>query len=348
MIDVMKKMITISYFIYIAFSSIFAQDPHSSFIGISPGSYNPALAGVINHARTRVEFSNRLQWSPVVGARDQFRTMMFSADHYFCLDAFDDFFGVGIYAIGDQRGQSPLRRFDANIALSYRKRLSDNSQSATFLSIGGKIGLIGHRIDFGNLTFDEQFDNPDLLPEIVGENSSLVPDYGAGVSYGRFAKKPMNLSYEVGLSLLHLNRPDFSLFEEPSDERLNQLINNLLITHFSMNIPINPSVSLNPSIIYRRQLPHQQLLLNTNILLGLNRKNYLSFGAGYRVSSGVDQWNGDALIGSFGLLFNEQFELSCHYEAGTFVQGSIPQSLEARVSYRFGSSKCKRVYCPNY
>lgn len=336
--------------------SLSAQDPHSSFIGVAPSAYNPALTGVINGARSRIEVNNRQQWGTVVGRRDAFRTYRATAETNICLPSArrcsscpGDALAFGVQVMSDHRGESPLYRLDANLSIAYRKVLDNNRKGATYLAIGGKAGFIGHRIDFGELTFDEQFDNPSLPPEVTGVASTLVPDYSLGVAFGHYANERLKgISYEAGISMLHLNRPDFSLLEEVADERLGQTINTLYVGHFRASLPLNNFFALNPSLIYRRQRPHQQLLLATDFMWALKEDYLMTVGAGYRFSSGADQWRGDALVASLGLLLAGQLEISFHFDAGTFVQQAVPQALEARLGYRFGDSACNKVYCPAF
>lgn len=340
----MKQLLT-SLILLLACTSIQAQDPHSSYVGASSGIYNPASAGVVNGARTRIELNSRMQWGSVVGRENQFRTYSFALDSYICLPWYSDVLAIGVYAIEDRRGGLPLKRFDGNIAVAYRKLVDKNSQRNLYLSLGGKLGLIGHRVDYDGLTFDEQFDNPAAAPEITGQASSLVPDYGVGITFSQLSKTRIGLNYEIGLSMLHLNEPDFSLLEQDTDQRLGQQINKLIVGHIQLGLPLNRVLSFNPSLVYRRQLPHQQLLLTTDFMWEINREHYFSIGAGCRFADGSKQWHADALVTSFGLLFGQQLELSFLLDTGIYVQKSKPQSLEVQLAYRFGNSKCQRVYC---
>lgn len=346
----------LSAFLLLLCASLSAQDPHSSFIGVAPSAYNPALTGLINGARSRVEVNSRHQWGTVTGRSDEFRTYMVNGETNLCLPSprrcptcGGDALSLGINVMSDRRGESPLYRLDANLAIAYRKVLNSNSNTTSLLSIGGKAGVISHSINFGDLTFNEQFDNPNLPPEISGTANTFVPDYSVGIAYSRAATKRMEaVSYDFGLSMLHLNRPDFSLLEEVVDERLGQTINTLYAAHFRASFPLNRFIAFNPSLVFRRQRPHQQLLLATDFMWMLNN-NYLMFtGIGYRFSSGADQWRGDAFIANMGLLLGGQLEISFHFDAGTFVQQATPQALELRLGYRFGDSACNAVFCPNF
>ncbi|MEM9836947.1 MAG: PorP/SprF family type IX secretion system membrane protein [Bacteroidota bacterium] len=325
---------------------LLAQDPHTSFVGVAPSIYNPALTGVINDARTRVAVNSRLQWDPVVGRDDSFRTYNLAVDSYVCLPWDGDVLAWGVFATSDRRGASPLYRFDGNLALAYRKRLDENNKRTNYLSLGGKLGVIQHRIDYGNLTFNEQFDNPSLPPEVSGLNTSTVADLSVGVAFSSLSKRRLGQSWEAGFSILHVNRPFFSLIETPVDERLGQFINLHFVGHGSILMPIN-NQALRISLIYRRQAPHEQLLASVDFHFELARDNYLFIGTGYRFSE-VSAFKWDARIFNLGFLLSEQYSITFHYDWGTYVRESVPQSLEASISYRFGSTSCQRVYCPNY
>ncbi|WP_282782807.1 PorP/SprF family type IX secretion system membrane protein [Phaeodactylibacter xiamenensis] len=346
----MKNLFYVFAFLLLAQTSIMAQDPHSSFIGITPGPYNPAMTGSINDARTRITIHNRHQFGPVLGSSGAYRTYSASVESYtgiddVCSSCSEDILAFGFHATGDRRGEIPLYRLDANLSIAYRKLLDKDMNHRKFMYLGAKAGFINHSIDFGGLTFNEQFANPNLPPELSGGANSLVPDFGIGLGWSYLSKYRMGKSFEAGASMSHINTPEFSLLEESINNRYGQVINKLFTIHAQARLPIyRDKVAINPSFVFRYQDPHTQLLLGTQMLFALEDGYMLSVGGGCRISKGADQPNGDAAIASLGLLISNQLEVSFHYDAGLTIQQSVPQSLELAIAYRFGKKGCLDAY----
>lgn len=105
---------------------------------------------------------------------------------------------------------------------------------------------------------------------------------GAGVRYKKIQNK--NSFYQIGLSLIHLNKPEFRFLNQPSylGTRLN--------FHALYGAAINKQLTLLPAIYYSNAEKHGNLLIQMTNEYKIHPRNdwVLVSGAGYRFGESAD------------------------------------------------------------
>src|SRR5690606_30517442 len=180
-----------------------AQDPQFSQFYAAPLYLNPALAGSTNQARAGINYRN--QW-PAIDAN--FTTMSVFAD-YFIEDINS---GVGIILTRDEEGLAGLRSLSIGLQYSYELQLTE------YLGFrpGVQLGLYNRDVNFHRLTFGDQFDpatgqfiNQPSAEQFNTNFSKTFFDIPVG---GVFFTR----SAWLGVSAIHLNRPNPSIIDERS------------------------------------------------------------------------------------------------------------------------------------
>lgn len=323
-----------------------AQDPHFSFFSSNPLAVNPALVGQINQYNSRVQLSHRRQWSTILG-NGAFESAFASYEKRFCLPWRNNFVGVGASFLGDERGDFPMQRADMFGAASFILLLAQNSQSSVYLSAGVEGGWIFHRIGADQLTFDEQFDDPNLPPEVSALASNNTPDLGIGVAVS-FAREQSSkvISGQFGLALKHITKPPLRFYQ--LDDELTPILEQHLVAHGALSVPLSRKLSIPIQIVYRSQKPHQQLLFSVGMQVATSGEWQFQLAGGVRHARGVNGLQQDALIPRLSVLHGKvQFTASYDVNTSPLRQASAAQGgMEVQLAYMFGAGKCQRVFCP--
>ena len=341
----MKKSLPLLLLLHFLVLSLVAQDPHFSFVASNPLGVNPALTGQINNNNWRLSLSHRQQWANLLGRQGAFRTYSIGFEHRLCLPFKGNYLALGLAVVGDERGDLPLQRLDGSLSMAYIKVLDQNSDQIRYLLLGAEAGFITHRLDINDLSFDEQFDNPDLPSEIEGSSTTSVADWGAGVAVSFAPTERGDWGFQLGFAAKHLNRPNWSLLGIDYG-RLGRTINYHFVGHGSFTwMPKQVGVSVQS--IYRVQNPHRQLLSNITFLMKAGGGFAFRLGGGYRSARGFEGLRSDAYVFTAGLVY-DTFQLTFNYDGGTKTLAGGPQSLELMLNYQFGRSACSNVYCPSF
>jgi type IX secretion system PorP/SprF family membrane protein len=180
-----------------------AQDPQFSQFYAAPLYLNPAFAGSTSQARAGINYRN--QW-PAIDAN--FTTMAAYFD-YFIEDKSS---GVGVLLMRDQEGLAGLRSLSINLQYSYELEITEHLGFRP----GFQVGLYNRDVNFGRLTFGDQFDQNtgEFIPgpsaeQFSGQGSRTFVDLSAGgVLFTKVAW--------LGFAANHLNRPNQSVIGEKS------------------------------------------------------------------------------------------------------------------------------------
>jgi type IX secretion system PorP/SprF family membrane protein len=178
--------------------SVTAQDPQFSQFYAAPLYLNPALAGSTGQARAGINYRN--QW-PSIDAN--FTTMSAFFDYYIA----DYRSAIGALITRDVEGLAGLQSISLALQYSYQLQLS---RTLGFRP-GFQAALYNRNVDFGKLTFGDQFDqNGELYTSesveqlgLSGANRFFV-DLSAGGVF--FTEKAW-----LGVAASHLNRPNQSI-----------------------------------------------------------------------------------------------------------------------------------------
>jgi len=218
-------------FSFITLSS-WTQDIHFSQYYQSPFNLNPALTGQFDGA-FRFVANQRTQWRSVT---TPYSTFGLSADAR-ALDLPDGFLNkrdgndvsttvnTGVSFYHDKAGDSRLRSSIINLALSKDILIgNDNSQR---IVPGMMIGLTSMRIDYSDLTYDNQWNgqvfDPGINPqETYARSSRGYFNLNIGLGYFKSISKREQIT--AGISMFNLTRPKQSFFDDgyvKLDTRLN-------------------------------------------------------------------------------------------------------------------------------
>ncbi len=195
----------LSLFIFAQESS--AQDIHFSQFMSSPMNINPALTGNFDGSY-RFIGNGRRQWSSVT---IPYQTFGISADANNFLRLKN--FGTGISIYQDKTGDSHFSTLQFNISASYRIKL--NKDSTHFITLGVQSGLTSRRIDYSNLTYDNQYNGFIYDPTIPStenfQNAGKVyPNLNPGINY-RYILKPRT-EVSLGFSVYNITKPKQSFY----------------------------------------------------------------------------------------------------------------------------------------
>lgn len=188
----------------LAFSeAVTAQDPQFSQFYAAPLYLNPAMAGSTGQARAGMNYRN--QW-PAIDAN--FTTMSAYFD-YFIEDKNS---AVGMIITRDREGLAGLRSLSIGLQYAYEMKINKNIGFRP----GVQVALYNRDINFGKLTFGDQFDptTGQFLdkPTAEGFNTNFRKTFVdlslGGVLFTRTAW--------LGISAWHLTQPNQSLINENS------------------------------------------------------------------------------------------------------------------------------------
>ena len=192
--------------------------------------------------------------------------------------------------------------------ISYAHLFSLGNDSVYFINAGLQAGISYRKIDFANLTFDNQF-NGDIYTASLptGEQFDKVnysyPEFNAGLEWMAIYE---NTICTAGFSIQHLNRPDQSF--------MNESVKLPMRSQFSASVWLrnNDMVSYIPSIIFLKQQSFSELTGGLEIKIDMKKdaaRNY-AFGAAchFRVK--------DAIIPGVSLYYN-QWRLGLSYDVNT-------------------------------
>lgn len=212
-----------------------AQDIHFSQYYNSPLTVNPALTGL---SAGDIRFSGiyRSQWN---AANSPFRTAQVSADKKFYTPAHKDWWlSAGLNIFYDKAGDANMENTNVQLSGSITKMLD----SQNFLTVGVSAGFGQRNFDFGNLTFDDQwngqiFDPNRAINEDFDDTNLMYPDFGIGFNWRGQGNKyygKERTKIDMGAGAFHLSRPDQS-FNTTDKSQLPVRMSIYLLPTFQIN-----------------------------------------------------------------------------------------------------------------
>ncbi len=280
----MKKIYNL-IIVFVFCQSVWAQDMHFSQWQQSSFYLNPASVGFNeNHAMSLGAFY-RSQWAGIPSA---YRS--FGANFTQNKNALSWAIGLAQQDAGSASYKTSL----GQLALAYRKQLS-NQQT---LAVGISGGITQQGFNPNNLQFDKQyssdsgFDKSVSSGENFGKSTITMPDLNAGIVWSLPLSITKSSSLTLGLAASHINQPKAGFFE---DESVQLLIKK--IAYARLNLPLNNSLHLSPSILFAQQAPAKELLVGADLSKKLS--------SGYTIYGGVANRMSDAWILKAGMEFNK-------------------------------------------
>lgn len=184
-----------------------SQDIHFSQFMQSPLNLNPAQTGNFKGSY-RFAGNFRRQWSSVT---IPYQTFGFSADAKDLARLKNANAGLSVYQ--DKTGDSHFSTLQVNLALSQRFNLKKD-KSEYFL-LGIQSGFTQRRIDYSNLTYDNQYNGFYYDPsipnnEIFQNDGRIYANLNAGVNWVKNFEERKNVS--AGIAFFNLTKPPQSFF----------------------------------------------------------------------------------------------------------------------------------------
>jgi type IX secretion system PorP/SprF family membrane protein len=335
----MKNIILLLSLFFCFGKTIFAQDIHFSQFNASPINLNPALAGIFN-GDYRFIGNQRSQWLSIPVP---YKTYSFSGDMKLPFKLLNNELGVGITLNKDKSGTSDFNTSQAELSLSYIKKL--NPDSTQLLSVGIQSGLISKNFNTSKLTFDNQYNGDQYDPSISSiENFSTTKLNCFDLSFGiNYLYKITSRSYlNAGTALFHLNKPKES-FLGNSSIKLDKKITQHIIYGFKANAVID----ILPSVLFSKQGKFSELALGSSAKYLLQAQSGLGtalyFGTYYRLK--------DAIILSSGMDYNN-ITLGISYDinvsklrAATNNRGGFEISV-IYIFQKFVAIRSNKKICP--
>ncbi|TRX51868.1 type IX secretion system membrane protein PorP/SprF [Fulvivirga sp. M361] len=269
----MKKPIyTVLLLFILSVPNSHAQEPRFSQFYANPVFLNPALAGIAKKDRFIVAHRQ-------LGADSNlFTTSSVSMDGTLGTSS-----GWGAQVLRDSQFGGLMNTTSYNISLAHRIKLGKNNE----LGLGLKMGIYQKTLDWGRLTFEDQFDErmglTNSTNEAFGRNSVSNGDISVGLLY-------TSEHFFGGYSISHINRPKEDFFTE-SDQRLSAKYTLHAGGIINLKHHRKEGHKLSPNFIYERigQFEH----LNLGMYYGAD---IWTVGTWYR-------WD-DALVFSLGMNLN--------------------------------------------
>jgi len=319
-----------------------SQDIHFSQFNSSPLNLNPAVTGFFT-GKHRFVLNHKSQWSSIT---TPYQTSSASYDTRLLKRKArrKDNIGLGITFYRDIAGDSDYGTMQANLSVSYIKGL--NNFNNHFLTIGLVAGAAQRNMNFGNLTFDNQFNGENYDPSLHhGENlkaqNFMYFDLGLGIHWFYQFKSRLNLS--AGMAAFHLNKPNQSHMEN-----LDIILNPRYLFHSKAQIEAGRKVDLVPSFQIMNQGKYYEYLFGSMLKLITNDEpdNYIS------VNFGLFMRYNDAIIPVLGLdykRFNAGISYDINYSDlrnASDLQGGFEFSLIYILAEKSGRKIKRKMYCP--
>jgi type IX secretion system PorP/SprF family membrane protein len=346
----MKHRLLFFFVIFIiGTAGIQAQDKHYSQFYAAPLSLNPALSGIID-GKFRIATLYRDQWRRVLD--NPIRTFALSSDLRFTMpsdNAKRDAMGLGLAFTTDKVPVVGFTTTQIAVSLAYHKALDIYNRQ--FLSLGLQSGLTQRNIDYGALTFHDQFDGSTGYTfgtgEILPGNNISFTDLNVGLNYT--TKLQSGASLIAGFAIHHFLQPNVSFFE-------NREVGDRLYTKYSgqllTNIPVstNDRFSLSPRIIFAVQGPHMELNAGANLRISMGEfgNTALYLGGWVRPVRSNDGLLVDALVGMLGLeLQNVLLGFSYDINLNALQAFQRQTAFEFSVMY-LGNYTNQEILCPKF
>ena len=239
-------------------NSLLAQDIHYSQFYADPLRLNPANTGNFN-GDYRFGANARNQWQAVPVP---YNTLSGYTDWAFLRNQRSNtpaWLGAGLRLLADQAGDGKLSTYEIQTLIGGHKALTPN----LYASVGGGFTWVQKQIDFGQLYFNNQWNEIDFDPDannqenLIGNRLNYLDLQAGGlVSYAQANKWSAN----IGMSVLHVNQPKVS-FLNGGDNRMGVRY----IAQISSTITANSRLSIEPAAYFTTQKRAAELVIGSNI-----------------------------------------------------------------------------------
>lgn len=334
MVDVNRIVL----FLFLTFSCVVlnGQDVHFSMYDFSPLTLNPAETGV-HSGDWRAVVNYREQWKAVA---KPYQTIAASYDQNIYL--LPGKFSAGLVFLSDQSGAVDLSQNRVYLSIGYKKETS-----LWMYSAGVQGGYVNKSYNLSSTSFPEQyneeigsFDSSLPLSEQNLSNQTSYFDLNVG---GLVSRKLKSSVITAGISILHLNQPDVSFFE--NKDKLSARTN----TYANWRIETNGDLFFKPAILASTARKAQEWVIGGDVGMELSHDQYSvrEIYLGLDMRNGINR-NGDAFIASIGFGYGN-FDFGFAYDIN---HSSIDQAtnnrgaFEISVIYISPSTAIKKITIP--
>lgn len=342
-------------FLFLLFSlEIQAQDRLFSQFYASPLTLNPALTGAFE-GKFRVSSIYRDQWREAMD--NPYQTFSSALDLRWRMGKerkrYQDHVAVGIMFFQDRAGAINFSTTKIAASAAYHKAL--DVRNTQFISLGFQAGIVQRNVNFGNITFEDQFNGTtgysDPTEERLPENNYSFGDYSIGLNYV-FSPKTSRFRLFAGGAIHHFHNPTVSFYHKTDDE--SDEPNNKLAPRYSAQlsaqVPVSKGITFLPRAIFDRQDSHMKLDAGGNFRMSLSDFRLVSLHLGSYVRPVSDFGNGlrlDAVVALVGIEFNNvligtSYDFYLGKTAG-FNRGTFEMS----VAY-LGEYEDDLILCPKF
>lgn len=269
---------SLSLFLLCFSTNVQAQDIHFSQFYSMPVLLNPSLTGHIP-GQYRANAIYRNQWSGFENTSGSiYNTIGGAFDMNFKKNDSNNSYGAGLGLFSDNSGAGDIKSLGVMLSGAYHYALT--SDAKRFLSVGLQGAYLSKRLDISNILFEDQIDtntgaSTGATNVQFDDTNTANFDIRAGLTYSAY---PSNkLSYQLGLSFMHLTKPNESFLGDTD----NQLPNRLVL-HGQASIGLNEQFSLRPHILYMTQKEAAQLNLGATVAYQSSDDLSIYLGGGYR------------------------------------------------------------------
>lgn len=282
----MKKTILLIFCCSLHWMMSKAQDLGFSQFYATPQIYNPAFTGYL-HGDVRAMAVYKGLWE---NPFDAYRTVGGGVDMGISrIKMRGSGFGVGLHVFSDKAGDLDFNTNQIHLSAAYSQRLGDYKPNV--LSAGFQLTIANRFLDLGKAKFD-----PDQGGEtdFAGIDNYWYATMGLGLLW--YLEPRDRINFYIGVSAFNLLRPDQSFYTDGRDRLMVRYV-----AQGGLQFEPNEKWILNPSLLYQRQGPFQEVSLGAFLLYKFsdNRFNRLHAGGGlwHRV--------GDALVPAFRMEYND-------------------------------------------
>jgi hypothetical protein len=323
-----------------------AQDIHFSIAASNPMILNPALAGANNNKEATLNY--RSQWGSL-GEPYKTTTAGYSARIPNKRRNASNNFALGVQFINDKAGDPSIVGNNFSLVLADHLRVGTNST----LGVGMTLGIGQRSIRQATGQWASQYNGTAYDPSLSsGESLDNLDfrfaDAGIGIVYvyGRRAStlaRNEDKVFNAGVSLYHVNRPNYSFFKEQED-RLPMRLSVFANGEFALE---SMDAAVLPGIYFHQQGNATEILLGALYKFKIKQDTrYTGFNKSLALSFGLFGRIGDAAIVkmildwdqySFGYAFDFNTSQLNNYTNGNgaheiFLRYTAPFTRPTRVS----------------
>jgi type IX secretion system PorP/SprF family membrane protein len=334
---------------FVCMAHLFAQDKHFTQFYASPISLNPALTGAMD-GKMRANVIYRDQWRRVLDR--PYTTTGGSVDFRFnelSRTIRNDAVGIGLQFFNDRVGDVDFTTNQIALSGAYHKSLDASTNS--FLSLGAQLSLEQRLVNYGELTFQDQFNGSDGFTGSTGEqlpNDNITfSDLSVGINYSASPSK--NSLFFVGGAMHHIMRPAVSFF--PAEKGGTSRLFARYSAQVGGQIPIG-TMSFSPRILASLQGPHIEANAGANLRFALTETGRTAMHVGLwgrPVRYEAKNWGFDAIVPMLGLeldklLFGLSYDVNLR-DATIYRKGQ--GAFELSVTY-YGDYENETILCPKF